>query len=805
MQRSPGNVTADAMPTAQINGVVWTQVIVGNTVYVGGSFTQARPAGVPVGGAGSVARSNLMAYNLTTGAIVSTFAPNANGQVRALAVSPDGTRLYAGGDFTTVNGASHQRIAAFDAVTGALLPGFTARTDGVVRGLTASNTTVYAGGSFGSANGVSRSRVAAFNGSTGALLPFVATADSIVYAVQLTPDNSKVVVGGAFRYLNGAEVRGLAAVNATTGANVSWIANQTVYSYGTGAAFLSLSTDGTAIYGTAYNYYGSGNLEGAFSADPATGKINWVEDCHGDSYGTFGVNQIVYVVSHAHYCANDGGWPEQNPRTFRRAMAFTHDATGTLLKDTVGYPNHAGQPAPSIINWFPDLPAGTYTGQSQAAWSVTGNSSYVVAGGEFPSVNGVAQQGLVRFAVPGAAPRKQAPTPSGAGFVPSLSTPSSSSVKVTWQTGSDRDDQALTYRVVRDGNTAAPVYTVTANSWWWNRPTLTFTDTGLAPGSTHSYRLYMSDGDGNAVSGNAVSITTPGGSTSPSAVWSNSCSGLACSFDGSGSTAPNATISSYAWTFGDGGTASGARVSHTYGAAGTYSVTLRITDSLGRSASSTRSITVTSGGATTASDTFGRSVSGGWGAADTGGAWTVPAAPSNFAVNGSVGTMTLPSAGAGYAAYLNSVSAANLSVSVDVGLNKAATGGGVYHAVAARHTGTTDYRTKIKLDPSGAVTLYLGKVVNGTETTLSSGVVSGLTAAGTDRLRIKLTLSGANPTTLSAKVWKVGTAEPAAAQRTVTDSTAGLQGAGGIGVWSYLSATATNAPVIASYDNLSAS
>jgi hypothetical protein len=41
----PATVSSDALPTAQINGVVWTQVIVGKTVYVGGEFTTARPAG----------------------------------------------------------------------------------------------------------------------------------------------------------------------------------------------------------------------------------------------------------------------------------------------------------------------------------------------------------------------------------------------------------------------------------------------------------------------------------------------------------------------------------------------------------------------------------------------------------------------------------------------------------------------------------------------------------------------------------------------------------------------------------------
>ena len=38
----------------------------------------------------------------------------------------------------------------------------------------------------------------------------------------------------------------------------------------------------------------------------------------------------------------------------------------------------------------PPLATGTFTGQDQAAWSVTGNANYISLGGEFPKVNGIA-------------------------------------------------------------------------------------------------------------------------------------------------------------------------------------------------------------------------------------------------------------------------------------------------------------------------------------------------------------------------------------------------------------------------------
>src|SRR5215207_5252545 len=100
----PAQVTADALPTVQINGVVWDQTIVGNRVYAVGEFTAARPAGSPLG-SNHTAKSNILAYNLTTGQLDTGFTASLNGAGNTITSSPDGSRLYVGGSFTSVNGA----------------------------------------------------------------------------------------------------------------------------------------------------------------------------------------------------------------------------------------------------------------------------------------------------------------------------------------------------------------------------------------------------------------------------------------------------------------------------------------------------------------------------------------------------------------------------------------------------------------------------------------------------------------------------------------------------------------------------
>lgn len=522
-QRAAAQVTADGLPTAQINGVAWAQQIVGDTVYVGGSFTSARPAGSAPGN-DETPRSNLMAYSLSTGALL-PFAPVLNQQVKAFAVSPDGSRLYVAGQFTSVNGVNRYRIAAFDTATGNLVSAFFPKVDYIVNALVATNDTVYAGGAFTASGTSSRSRLAAFAASNGALLDWAPTADAAVQTMILSPDGAKIVAGGNFTLINGSTAVGLAALSPATGATIPFAANSVVKNGGANSAILSLSSDGTSLFGGGFKFGSGGNLEGVFRANWTTGAIEWIEDCHGDTYGVFANASAVFQVGHAHYCGNNGGWSQPAVWDFQRAVAFSKDAAGTLIHEPLGYTNWSGKPAPAMQSWFPDLEVGTYTGKTQAAWTVTGNDQYVILGGEFVSVNGVSQQGLVRFAVKGTTSAgvttgRQGPRVFETSFMPTLSSDTAGTVRVAFPANWDRDDSTLNYTVIRNGNTAVPAYVTTAESSQYNRPTLGFTDSGLTRGATYTYRVRVSDRDGNSVTGATASVSVATTTTKRSNAYS---------------------------------------------------------------------------------------------------------------------------------------------------------------------------------------------------------------------------------------------------------------------------------------------
>jgi PKD repeat protein len=525
---TPVTVTADALPTTQINGVAWSQVVVGNTVYVAGQFTTARPAGAPAG-MQEVPRNNLLAYDITTGQLL-PWAPSLNAQAMVLSTSPDGRRLYVGGDFSTVDGQDRTRVAAFDLATGSLVPDFHPSLGGQVRAIAATSTTVYIGGNFARVGSVARNGLAALSAGDGSLLPWApipgvgstsgnrvpnnptlnASTSDDVTSLVLTGNGTQVVAGGRFDTLNGVRSTGVGALDAVTGETRPFAIGKLLTNQGVNSGVLSLSTDGSRVFGTTYDYYGPGNLEGFFEVTADGGNVLAIDDCRGDTYSNYTTNGAVYIAGHPHDCGNIGGYPEQTPRVHKFSTAFSVAAVGTVGPNALGNGAFRGAPAPALQNWFPAMTPGTYTGQGQAGWSVTGNGEYVVYAGEFPRVNGVAQQGLVRFALSTVAPNKIGPD-AVAELTPTVTAVSAALTRLSWQATSDRDNQNLTYQIYRDGDTTRPIATIAQASTWWNRPTMRYTDSGV-PGGSHTYTVTATDPFGNVVTSASAAVTVAAGS-----------------------------------------------------------------------------------------------------------------------------------------------------------------------------------------------------------------------------------------------------------------------------------------------------
>jgi PKD repeat protein len=97
-------------------------------------------------------------------------------------------------------------------------------------------------------------------------------------------------------------------------------------------------------------------------------------------------------------------------------------------------------------------------------------------------------------------------------------------------------------------------------------------------------------GDGD---GDTPPVTNVAPTASFTATPTTGVSPLTVNFDASASSDSDGTITTYTWNYGDGATATGGTVSHTYATAGTFSARLTVTDDDGATATVVREISVT--------------------------------------------------------------------------------------------------------------------------------------------------------------------------------------------------------------------
>ena len=204
-----------------------------------------------------------------------------------------------------------------------------------------------------------------------------------------------------------------------------------------------------------------------------------------------------------------------------------------------------------------------------------------------------------------------------------------------------------------------------------------------------------------------------------------------------------------------------------------------------------------------AEDTFNRTKTDTWDSARTGGRYSTEGTVAEFDVNGAAGTMRVGK-GMTRVAWLGGVSAQDVELAARVKTDKRAAGGSQFaYLTARRQADGSEYRGKLRLDPSGAVYLHVTRFAGGKESNLGTEVrVAGLTHKVGGYLRLEMQVVGEGTTAIRLKAWADGQAEPQDWQYTVNDGTAYLQQPGAVALRAYVSGNATNAPVLFSFDDL---
>ncbi len=181
----------------QVNAIVQ----LGTKVVVGGTFTTVRRAGTSQ----DLTRNYLFAFDMNTGAIDPNFVPQLNNSVLALTPGPDGTSVFVGGLFNTVNGATFRNLVRLRLSDGQAVSGFKANTDARVQDLELNHGWLYVSGKFTKIKGLIRSGLARIDPTTGDVdanldLPFANPLRGTmgVPEIDVSPDGTKLIAIGSF-------------------------------------------------------------------------------------------------------------------------------------------------------------------------------------------------------------------------------------------------------------------------------------------------------------------------------------------------------------------------------------------------------------------------------------------------------------------------------------------------------------------------------------------------------------------------------------------------------------------------------
>jgi hypothetical protein len=319
---------------------------IGTSVFIGGAFKGLTPPTPIDRSVVNPAYNYLAALDTTNGAPVngpfnSTVA--LDGPVRSLFRSPDGHRLYVGGEFKHVNNENHPYVVALDPTTGQIDRSFNPPLlDAYVNSITQLGNRFYVGGGFTNVGGdASKAQLAALDATTGAVdsgftpptrytgaffthtgnpvddpncldpnvpdpskgCPTTPVGDpnGVVDALAVTFDGQYLMVGGNFLHYGtpydpalsssaNHQHGGLIAVDPATGALTAWqpVSSRPVFGLNIWPG------DGKRVFAASG---GAGGRLQAYAPGGST-KTLWVGNVDGDAVSVASTPTRVYLVGH---------------------------------------------------------------------------------------------------------------------------------------------------------------------------------------------------------------------------------------------------------------------------------------------------------------------------------------------------------------------------------------------------------------------------------------------------------------------------------------------------------------------------
>ena len=255
-----------------------------NPVFAGGDFTHVN--GTAVG--------NLAALD-SNGVLDGNFVANTDGEVAALLYSAG--KLYIGGTFTHVTNTpnvmrSQVRLARLDAVTGLVDTGFRASPSAAVNALALSGSRLFVGGAFTAMSGTPRNSLASVNAATGDVEGWDPNVNSNVADLALSPDQQTVYIGGNFTRVGNATRSMAAAVDAATGLATAWKPTPAAL-----VVKLAVSGDGSRVFLAQRGSFKDGNRLQAYTT-AGTGSLSWEHRADGDFQAVAVTSSVLYAGGH---------------------------------------------------------------------------------------------------------------------------------------------------------------------------------------------------------------------------------------------------------------------------------------------------------------------------------------------------------------------------------------------------------------------------------------------------------------------------------------------------------------------------